>query len=128
MTASIQPSDARAWLEVDLAQLVANARSVASTAGVPILPMVKANGYGLGAVAAARALESVDPWGFGVATWPEAEELRRAGIGRPVVVFTPWTAGRGSRVESLDGVRPVIGDIASLERWLTPVDPRPGCG
>ena len=70
----------RAWLEVDLARLVANARTVASAAGTPLLPMVKANGYGLGAVAAARALEAVDPWGFGVATMAEADELRAAGI------------------------------------------------
>ena len=114
----------RAWLEVDLARLVANARTVASTAGTPILPMVKANGYGLGAVAAARALEAVDPWGFGVATMAEADELRAAGIVRPIVVFTPWTArdaGRGLRDA---GVRPVIGDVASLEAWRA-IEPPP---
>jgi len=119
VTASIQPSDARAWLEVDLAKLVANARTVAATAGVPILPMVKANGYGLGAVAVARALESVDPWGFGVATWTEAEELRRAGIERPVVVFTPWVKGTGDLGPGTAGVRPVIGDVDSLAAWLS---------
>jgi alanine racemase len=122
VTASIQPSEARAWLEVDLGRLVANARTVASTAGVPILPMVKANGYGLGAVAVAQALESVDPWGYGVATWPEAEELRRAGITRPVVVFTPWIAGLWSEVSE---ARPVIGDVGALEAWLASGDPRP---
>ena len=115
MTASIQPSDARAWLEVDLDRLVANARTVAATAGVPLLPMIKANGYGLGAVAVAKALEDSDPWGYGVATWPEAEELRKAGITRPVVVFTPWTPGVGSLEP---GVRPVLGDVTSLEAWL----------
>ena len=113
MTASIQPSETRAWLEVDLAALVANARTVAATAGAPLLPMVKANGYGLGAVACARALEAVEPWGFGVATPEEAEELRRAGIARPIVVFTPWVGSRWSVVGS-EGVRPVIGDVRSL--------------
>lgn len=124
MTASIQPSETRAWFEVDLAALVANARTVAATAGVPLLPMVKANGYGLGAVAVARALEAVEPWGFGVATPEEAEELREAGIVRPIVVFTPWVGSRWSVVGS-EGVRPVIGDVASLEEWLQTTDHRP---
>ncbi len=114
----------RAWLEVDLARLVANARTVASTAGTPILPMVKANGYGLGAVAAARALEAVAPWGFGVATIAEAEELRAAGIARPIVVFTPWTARDAGREMRDAGVRPVIGDVASLEAWRA-IEPHP---
>ena len=51
--------------------------------------MVKADAYGLGAVGVARALEPLDPWGYGVATIDEGEELRAAGITRPVLVFTP---------------------------------------
>lgn len=118
MTASIQPSDGRAWLEVDLAALRTNARTIASSAGVPLLPMVKANGYGLGAVAVARALEELDPWGFGVATWEEARELREAGITRPIVVFTPWTGRTADHGLRDAGVRAVIGDLDSLVRWL----------
>jgi alanine racemase len=38
--------------------------------------MVKANGYGLGALMVARALEAVDPW-LGVATVEEGTSLRR---------------------------------------------------
>lgn len=51
--------------------------------------MVKAGGYGLGAVRVARALEEVDPWGLGVATVAEGEELRRAGQEGRLVVFSP---------------------------------------
>lgn len=130
MTASIQPSESRpersertrAWLEVDLAALVANARTVAAASGVPLLPMVKANGYGLGAVACARALEAVTPWGFGVATVEEAEELRGAGITRPIVVFTPWIAAGEERGMADEEVRRVIGDVASLRAWLGATD------
>lgn len=126
MTASIQPPESRpeppertrAWLEVDLSALVANARTVAAAAGVPLLPMVKANGYGLGAVACARALESLAPWGFGVATVEEAAELRAAGITRPIVVFTPWTSRTSDYGLRDAGVRPVIGDVDSLGEWL----------
>lgn len=119
VTASIQPSGTRAWLEIDLAALVANARTLSAAAGVPLLPMVKANGYGLGAVACARALEQVDPWGFGVATLPEAEELRAAGITRSIIVFTPWVPAVASHESPLPGVRCVIGDVESLAAWLT---------
>ena len=115
----------RAWLEVDLSAIVANARTIAATAGAPLLPMVKANGYGLGAVAVARALDVVEPWGFGVATPGEAAELREAGITRPVIVFTPWIPGHESRVAGLEGVRAVIGDTRSLEARLATRDPRP---
>ena len=44
--------------------------------------MVKANGYGLGAVEVAGALEPLEPWGYGVATLGEGAELRSAGISR----------------------------------------------
>ena len=65
---TFSPETTRAWVDVDLAALVANARTVAAVSGSRLLPMVKANGYGLGAVEVARALESLDPWGFGVAS------------------------------------------------------------
>ena len=58
-------------------------------ASVPLLPMVKADAYGLGAVPVVRALEKLKPWGYGVATISEGEELRDAGIARPIVIFTP---------------------------------------
>ena len=114
MHAVTDPSPAdRAWVEVDLAALVANARLVASRAQRPLLPMVKANGYGLGAVAVAEALLKVGPWGFGVATPEEARELRTAGIAKPIVCFTPLLPAWIPVLRALD-VRPVIGDVAML--------------
>lgn len=79
----------RAWVEVDLDALVRNARALYEHAGKPLVPMVKADGYGLGAVAVTRALESVNPLAYGVANGPEGGELREAGITRPVIVMTP---------------------------------------
>jgi alanine racemase len=106
----------RAWIEVDLGAVRRNAAVMAARAGVPILPMVKADGYGLGAVAIARALDADEPWGFGVATVGEGEELRRAGIERPIIVFTPLLA------EDLDGAErinliPALGTAATIKRW-----------
>ncbi len=79
----------RAWVEVDLGALRRNGAAMAARARVPILPMVKADAYGLGAVEATRALESLSPWGYGVATVEEGAQLRAAGITRPVMLFTP---------------------------------------
>ena len=108
---------ARAWVDVDLGALVANARTLATLTGARLLPMVKANGYGLGAVPVARALEAVDPWGFGVASVEEGAALRAAGIDRPILVVSPLLP------EAVDAhlahdLRPAIGDNTALEAWL----------
>ncbi|HEX6105333.1 MAG TPA: alanine racemase, partial [Gemmatimonadales bacterium] len=111
----------RAWVDIDLGALTANARAVAAACGARLLPMVKANGYGLGAVAVARALESVDPWGFGVATVEEGMELRAAGVTRPVVVATPVSPATVDRHLEAD-LRPSIGDLDALRAWRSRSD------
>lgn len=116
MTKSNPPGSDRAWLDVDLAALLRNARHFQSRIAVPLLPMVKANAYGLGAVPVARALEPVDPWGYGVATAAEGAELRRGGITRPIVVFTPLSPDGIEPLQRHDLI-PVIGDLDALEAW-----------
>jgi alanine racemase len=115
ITTSLCETD-RAWVDVDLSALVANAKTVAAISGGRLLPMVKANGYGLGAVPVARALEAVAPWGYGVATVREGAELRQAGITRPVLLCTPLLREWIDRCLELD-LRPSIGDPAALEAW-----------
>jgi len=100
---SYSMDDSRAWIEVDLGAMLRNGSVLERRAGIPLLPMVKAGGYGLGAIRVARALERLDPWGFGVGTVAEGEELRAAGIDRPILVFTPllrrlWPAARAARL------------------------------
>ena len=118
---TFSPDTSRAWVDIDLAALVANARMVASVSGSRLLPMVKANGYGLGAVEVARALERVEPWGFGVASVEEGEALRSARITRPVVVFTPLLPEWIPRYLALD-LRPSVGDPAALDAWIAQTD------
>jgi alanine racemase len=114
---TFSPETTRAWVDVDLAALVANARTVAAVSGSRLLPMVKANGYGLGAVEIARALDLVDPWGFGVATVAEGAALRAAGITRPILILTPLLPQWIDRCLELD-LRPSVGDLQALERWI----------
>src|SRR5690606_37699805 len=69
-----------------------------------------------GAVPIARALEPLDPWGFGVATPEEGAELRGAGITRPILVFTPLSHATVAPCLEHD-LRPVIGDLDGLAAW-----------
>jgi alanine racemase len=110
------PDTARAWVDIDLAALVANARSVREASGTRLLPMVKANGYGLGAARVAGALEALDPWGYGVATVEEGAALRTSGIQRPILVVSPLVP---ATIEPMleHRFRPAIGDAEMLRRW-----------
>ncbi|MCG8467893.1 MAG: alanine racemase [Gemmatimonadetes bacterium] len=109
----------RAWVEVDLDALVRNARRVVeSVRPARFLPMVKANGYGLGAVACARALQAVEPYAFGVATVAEGVELRAAGIQDRIVVFAPLAERAAGRLLShgLDAGALSLASFVGLER------------
>jgi alanine racemase len=91
----------------------------AAARGAPLLPVVKADDYGLGAVPVVRALEALDPWGYAVATVDEAIELRDAGCARPVLVFTPAFASQREAYERYD-LRAVLRDPAIAAGWTRP--------
>lgn len=112
------PETARTWVDVDLGALVENARTVGAACGSRLLPMVKANGYGLGAIPVARALEQLEPWGYGVATEEEGAALRQGGIARPILVLSPYQADAADRYRASD-LRPTIGDPSALQAWIT---------
>jgi alanine racemase len=106
----------RARIEIDLGALRRNGAAVARRAGVPLLPMIKADAYGLGVDGAVRALEPLEPWGYGIATVAEGEELRRLGVTRPVVVFTPLLAADLPRARTAR-LTPTFGFPAEIEAW-----------
>jgi alanine racemase len=112
-------SETRAWVEIDLGALRDNFRAVREAAGPRpgIIPMVKADGYGLGAERVVRTLDPLEPWGYGVATADEGAALRQIGVRRPVVVFGPL-APQAVRTAAEAGLTASISDIASLERWV----------
>lgn len=107
----------RAWVEVDLGALCRNGAALAARAGVPLVPMVKADGYGIGGLRAALALDSLNPWGFGVASVTEGDELRRGGITRPIIVFTPILRTEIDALRRAD-LTPALGDPAVIESWV----------
>jgi alanine racemase len=107
---------ARAQVEIDLGALQRNGAAASRRAGVPLLPMIKADAYGLGAKAALDALEVLEPWGYGVATVAEGEELRGYGVSRPIVIFTPLLEQELARVRSLR-LTPTLGFHHEIEAW-----------
>ena len=108
----------RAWVEVDLDALRENFRAVRDAVGArpAIIAMVKADAYGLGAARVVRALEPLEPWGYGVATAEEGAALRDLGVQRPIVVFGPLPP-RAVTVAARARLIATISDVPSLDRW-----------
>ena len=81
----------RAWVEVDGGAIRRNLELVRSHvgAGTRIVPMVKCDGYGLGAGLVVEALAPARPFAYGVATVDEGRALRALGVRAPVLVFCP---------------------------------------
>jgi alanine racemase len=87
-------SAARAAARIDLGAIRHNAAVLARAAGgARLMAVVKADGYGHGAVPAARATLEGGASALAVAAAAEARELRDAGIDAPVLVMGPL-AGR----------------------------------
>jgi alanine racemase len=80
-------STASTWLEIDLGAIRSNVTVLRKIAGVPIMAVVKGNGYGHGIVEASRAaMEGGAAW-LAVARLEEAEIIRSAGIQGPILVM-----------------------------------------
>ena len=80
------------WLEINAAHLRANAQEISRLSGNrPVLAVIKNNGYGLGVVNVARALEPhAAIAGFAVVKLSEAVTLRDGGIRKPVLLMGPF--------------------------------------
>jgi alanine racemase len=77
-----------AWAEVDLGAIATNVRRLAAeVAPADVMAVVKADGYGHGAVPVARAALGAGASWLGVALVEEALELRAAGISAPLLVL-----------------------------------------
>ncbi len=104
-------------VEVDLGALAHNARMLQQHAGVPLLAVVKADGYGHGAAAVATSLErSGTVTGFAVSLVEEGVQLRDAGIAAPVLVMGPSQRGGEAEVVARD-LTPVIADPGEFDAF-----------
>lgn len=108
----------RAWVEIDLDALQTNYQAVRRAIGdrPAIIAMVKADGYGLGAARVVRALDPLEPWGYGVAAAAEGSALRSDGVDRPIVVFSPLPPGDVEEAAEA-GLTASISDLGALDLW-----------
>ncbi|KIG13388.1 Alanine racemase [Enhygromyxa salina] len=96
------------WAAIDETALGHNLRTISRHVGprCRVLAVVKADGYGHGAIESARAFVAAGAWGLAVSLIEEGVELRQAGIRAPVLV--------------LGGVHPGSEDVV-VHGSLTPV-------
>ena len=90
------------WVAVDLAAVRHNVRALRLRAGTAELAaVVKADGYGLGAVAIGRAALDAGAGRLCVFALDEAQALRDGGIDAPILVLGPWPPDDAARVARL---------------------------
>lgn len=80
----------RVYARIDLDAIAYNMEQMKRnlSPGTDIIAVIKADGYGHGAVQIAEMLEHVDyVWGFAVATLDEAVVLRTEGVKKPILVL-----------------------------------------
>ena len=79
----------RAWIELDKSALLQNVRTLRGLLpkGCELMPAVKANAYGHGAVLIAGELQKAGVSSFCVASAAEAVELRKAGITGEILIL-----------------------------------------
>jgi len=81
----------RAWAEIDLAALRYNYEYGKHLAGGrPVMPVIKGDAHGHGAVVFGRYMERLGAAAFAVACLSEAVSLRETGISKPILILG-WT-------------------------------------
>ncbi|RFA13453.1 alanine racemase [Subtercola boreus] len=102
--------------DVDLGAIRHNVRTVAELVGpgIAVMAVVKANGYGHGAVEVARAAVEAGATWLGVADVDEAVALRDAGLDMPVLA---WLHGSNAQFDEavLRGIDVGVNSVAQLE-------------
>ena len=85
------PDKARTWVEIDLSALRHNIEALKAFAGpqTDIMPVLKSNAYGHGAISIARAAQQAGVTHFSVVAMDEALELRDAGIRGDIYPLAP---------------------------------------
>ncbi|HJQ25333.1 MAG TPA: alanine racemase [Blastocatellia bacterium] len=111
------PQGRPTWAEINLDHLAHNFRLVKRAVGaaVAVMPAVKADAYGHGAVACALALERLGADWFGVALPEEGEALRAAGVTRPVLCLGGFWEGQEAALLAAQ-LTPVLYRLDLLER------------
>src|SRR6185503_9149520 len=105
------------WAEINLDNLIHNFRVTRAALGhgVSIMPALKADAYGHGAIECARALERAGAEWFGVALPEEGLKLRDAGIATPILCLGGFWEGQEQSLIA-GRLTPVVFRLDLLER------------
>ena len=104
-----------AWAEIDLAAIAHNVAALREhVAPARLGAVVKADGYGHGAVEVARAALAAGADGLGVALVEEGAQLRAAGIDAPVLLLSQPPLDEMRDVVELD-LRPTLYTAAGID-------------
>ena len=113
------PSTHRAWVEVDLGAIRHNIGAIRRLLrpSTQLMSVVKADGYGHGAVAVARtALAAGASW-LAVATVEEGIQLQRAGIDAPILLFSPAICKEEIEAAAEHRLQPTVCTIDQARRF-----------
>lgn len=118
------PVEYSRWVEVDLDQLAENYRKVTEYIkednegeAVDVMAVVKADGYGFGAVMTAKTFLEEGAKYLAVTTIEEGIELRNNDIEAPILVFSSYMPGEAEAYYRYD-LTPTIGSLAGLQDLL----------
>lgn len=100
-------SQPRAWVEINLPNLVKNLRFARDTSGCKIMAVVKAGAYGHGLEEISKALEDNGIAFLGVANIGEARRIREAGVLSPIYLLGASWEGEREEIVARD-VTPCI--------------------
>lgn len=106
-----------ASLTVDLSAVARNFHALQGLIGVPVNPVVKADGYGLGAAAVARRLMAEGARTFFVARAAEGAALREALGAEPVIYVLDGCHGQSAGMIKAANLRPVLNQPGQIEAW-----------
>lgn len=105
------------WAEVDLAAMRRNLKRLRAVARVPILFVVKADGYGHGAVRVAQAALGVDGvMGLGVSSVEEGAVLREAGVKAPILILGSLYPFESTLAAVHYGLTPTVASLEGARR------------
>lgn len=111
-------ADHSVWIDIDTGALAHNVRALRSrlAPSCELIAVVKANAYGHGAVAIARAVLAAGAGSLAVGRVDEGVELRAAGIAAPIAVIGPVAPGEAAAAVAA-GLEPTLATMAQLDAF-----------
>ncbi|MCL2433554.1 MAG: alanine racemase [Clostridia bacterium] len=102
---------------VNTADIAANARLFLARVAVPVIGVVKGNGYGLGLWEFARVLLENGVQSLAVDDLAEAVQLREHGFEGRLLLLKPLCSKEDAQLALENGLQPLIGSLHALALW-----------